>query len=183
MVDALSGEPAVFRGGIALYSCTTRRGVFSVIVHAYRVSRYNYLQHSPFVPGTHVVRKRYRLYRAFFFRLGTNLRNLLTAGAFVFYVTSLPVVHCQVLGDEPVLSDMRRATAQNQAVVEHQTRQDTGAARLQDRARSVRQGNGPQELAQGGVVPVAGRPRQSRIAVPRGRLRQVIIVTILCDSP
>lgn len=74
---------------------------------------------------------------------------------------------------------MRRATAQNQAIVEHQTRQDTRAARVQDRARSVRQRNGPQEVAQRGIVPVAGRPRQSRVAVPRGRLRQVIIATIV----
>lgn len=79
-------------------------------------------------------------------------------------------MHRQVLGNEPVLSDMRRATTQDQAAVEHQTRQDTRAARVQDRARFVRQRNGPQELAQRRIVPVAGRSRQPRVAVPRGRL-------------
>lgn len=36
------------------------------------------------------------------------------------FLHSLPVLHCQVLGDQSVLSDMRCATAQDSAAVEHQ---------------------------------------------------------------
>lgn len=60
----------------------------------------------------------------------------------------LPVLHCQVLGDQSVLSDMRCATAQDSAAVEHQTGQDIGTTRVQNRARATCQRDGPKGLAE-----------------------------------
>lgn len=50
-----------------------------------------------------------------------------------------------------------------------QTGQDIGTTRVQNRARAACQGNGPQGLAGRRIVPIAGRPRQSRVAVPHRR--------------
>lgn len=50
-----------------------------------------------------------------------------------------------------------------------QTGQNIGTARVQDRARAVRQRNGPQDLVPRRIVSGPGRPGQSRFAVPYGR--------------